>query len=202
VVWRATEQPVAPAPSSFGVHEILSNRRLLLITVLFVPAFLALYLGQPFAPNYLQEVVGVELSWIGFLGSVHALGATILTLWLGRLSKSGVGLMVGQGLVFLSLLLILRFEAFPVLVTSFFLRGAFDAVRSLGLAQTGRVLSSRSAGLAFGVFNTAYGLSLVLAPYLAGWLYTSRPDLPFLISAAMIVGMMAFSFVLVRGDAG
>jgi sugar phosphate permease len=70
------------------------------------------------------------------------------------------------------------------------------------MAQTGKVLSARSAGLAFGIFNTAYNLSTVLAPYLAGWLYTSRPDLPFLISAAMILVMMAFSFVLVRGDAG
>jgi predicted MFS family arabinose efflux permease len=201
VIWLR-EQPVTPAPFQFGFHEILSNTRLLLIYTLFVPTFLALYLGQPFAPNYLQEVVGLELFWIGFLGSVHALGATVLSLWLGRLSEGVGGFIIGQGLVFVSLLIFLKFKAFPLLVLSFFLRGAFNACRSLAMAQTGKVLSARSAGLAFGIFNTPHNLSTVLAPYLAGWLYTSRPDLPFLISAAMILVMMAFSFVLVRGDAG
>lgn len=201
-VWQVKEQPVSPTLSGFGLRGVLSNRRLLLISSLFVPTFLALYLGQPFAPNYLQEIVGIELFRIGFLGSVHALGATILSLWLGRLSAGTRGFIVGQGLVFLSLLIFLRFQAIPLLVLSFFLRGAFNAVRSLAMAQTGKVLSSGSAGLAFGIFNTAYNLSTVLAPYMAGWLYTSRPDLPFLVSAAMIPVMMAFSFVLLRGDTG
>lgn len=201
ITTQVREQPVAPSPSGLGFREVLSNSRLLLTSALFVPVFLALYLGQPFAPNYLQEVVGIELLWIGFLGSVHALGATALSLWLGRLFTGAWGFITGQGLVFLSLLVFLRFQAIPLLMLSFFLRGAFNACRSLAMAQTGRALSSGSAGLAFGIFSTAYNLSTVLAPYLAGWLYTCRPDLPFLVSAAVIPVMMGFSLLLVRGDA-
>jgi DHA1 family multidrug resistance protein-like MFS transporter len=202
IVICVREQPVTRASSHFGVHEILSNKRQLLVSLLFVPTFLALYLGQPFAPNYLQEVMGIQLFWIGFLGSIHALGATILSVWLGRLSKGSGGFIVGQGLVFLSLLLFLKFQAIPLLALSFFLRGAYNAVRSLAMARTGKMLGVAGVGLAFGIFNTGYFLSSVLAPYLAGWLYTSRPDLPFLVSAVMILVMMALSFALVREDAG
>lgn len=196
-----TEQPVGAAVSGFGFREVLSNRHLLLVSSLNVFVFLALYLGQPFAPNYLQEVVGLELFWIGLLGSVHAAGATVLGVALGRLSEGVWGFIVGQGLVFLSLLALLRFQAIPLLMVSFFLRGAYSACRSLALAQTGRVLGETRIGLAYGIFNTAFNLSWVLAPYMAAWLYTSRADLPFVVSAGMIAVMMALSTALLRGDA-
>jgi MFS family permease len=194
------DQPVSPAAPRFGFHEVLVNRRLLLISALFIPTFLALYLGQPFAPNYLQEVVKVELFKIGFLGSLHALGATIIGIWLGRLTEGGWSFMIGQGLVVVSLVVFLGTQAMPLLMLSFFLRGAYNACRSLAMAQTGRVLSSGSAGLSFGIFNTAYNISAVVAPFLAGWLYISRPDLPFLVSAATIPVTMVLFWALVRGE--
>jgi hypothetical protein len=200
VATQVTEQPVDPSPVGFGFREVLSNRRLLLVSSLAVVIFFALYLGQPFAPNYLEEVVGVELAWIGFLGSVHALGATVLSLWLGRLTEGVGGFIVGQGLVLVSLLVFLRSRALPLLTVSFFLRGAFNACRSLALALTGRVVSTTSVGLAYGLFNTTFNVSMVLAPYVAGWLYTSRPDLPFLVSVAMIGIVMPLSLVLAKGD--
>lgn len=200
VATQVTEQPVDPSPVGFGFREVLSNRRLLLVSSLAVVIFFALYLGQPFAPNYLEEVVGVELAWIGFLGSVHALGATVLSLWLGRLTEGVGGFIVGQGLVLVSLLVFLRSRALPLLTVSFFLRGAFNACRSLALALTGRVVSTTSVGLAYGLFNTTFSVSMVLAPYVAGWLYTSRPDLPFLVSVAMIGLVMPLSLVLAKGD--
>ena len=200
VATQVTEQPVDPSPVGVGFREVLSNRRLLLVSSLSVVIFFALYLGQPFAPNYLEEVVGVELAWIGFLGSVHALGATVLSLWLGRLTEGVGGFIVGQGLVLVSLLVFLRSRALPLLAVSFFLRGAFNACQSLALALTGRVVSTTSVGLAYGLFNTTFNVSRVLAPYLAGWLYTSRPDLPFLVSVAMIGLVMPLSLVLAKGD--
>ncbi|HUW95250.1 MAG TPA: MFS transporter [Anaerolineae bacterium] len=159
-------------------------------------------MGQPFAPNYLQEVVGVEIFWIGFLGSAHALGATVLGVWLGRLSEGVAGFVVGQGLVLASLLILVNFHAIPVLLVSFFLRGAFNACKALALAQAGKTVGETNSGLAYGVLNTALNLSWVLAPYTAAWLYTAGPDLPFLSSAAMIAVMMVVSWVLLREPTG
>jgi MFS family permease len=198
-VARVREQPVDQSLSGSRFQEVASNRNLLLISTLAVFIFFALYLGQPFAPNYLEEVVGLELPWIGFLGSVYALGATVLGVVLGRVSEGVAGFIVGQGLVLASLIIFLRAQTLPLLSVSFFLRGSFSACRSLALALTGRVVRATSVGLAYGVFNTALYVSMVLAPYVAGWLYTSRPELPFLLSAVMITAMMPLSVILRRG---
>lgn len=64
------------------------------------------------------------------------------------------------------------------------------------------MLGETGVGLAYGVFNTAFNLPWLLAPYMAAWLYTSRPDLPFLVSAAMIGVMMPLSWLLLKGRPG
>lgn len=202
LVVAVREQPVAPTTAGFGLRDVLSNSRLMIICTVSVFIFLAMFLGQPFAPNYLEEVVGLELVWIGFLGSAHALGATVLGVVLGKLSEGVAGLVVGQALVLVSLLLLLRFQAIPVLALSFFLRGAFNACRALTLGQMGKVMGETASGLAYGLLNTAMGLPWVLAPYMAAWLYTSRPALPFMVSAAMIAAMMIVSVVLLRDPRG
>jgi MFS family permease len=191
-------QPIAPAAAGFGFREVLSNSRLMVICTVSVFIFLAMYLGQPLAPNYLEEVVGLELAWIGFLGSAHALGATVLGVVLGRLSEGVTGLVVGQALVLASFLLLLRFHALSLLALSFFLRGAYNACRALALGQMGRVTGETASGLAYGLLNTAMGLPAVLAPYMAAWLYTSRPALPLVVSAAMTAAMMVVSVAFLR----
>ena len=202
LVVAVREQPVAPTTAGFGLRDVLSNSRLMIICTVSVFIFLAMFLGQPFAPNYLEEVVGLELVWIGFLGSAHALGATVLGVVLGKLSEGVAGLVVGQALVLVSLLLLLRFQAIPLLALSFFLRGAFNACRALTLGQMGKLVGETASGLAYGLLNTAMGLPWVLAPYMAAWLYTSRPALPFMVSAAMIAAMMMVSVVLLRDPRG
>ena len=202
LVVAVREQPVAPTTAGFGLRDVLSNSRLMIICTVSVFIFLAMFLGQPFAPNYLEEVVGLELVWIGFLGSAHALGATVLGVVLGKLSEGVAGLVVGQALVLVSLLLLLRFQAIPVLALSFFLRGAFNACRALTLGQMGKLVGETASGLAYGLLNTAMGLPWVLAPYMAAWLYTSRPALPFIVSAVMIAVMMMVSVVLLRNPHG
>ena len=198
LVVAVKEQPMAPTAAGFGFGAVLANGRVMIICMISVFVFLAMFLGQPFAPNYLQEVVGLELVWIGFLGSAHALGATVLGVVLGKLSEGVAGLVVGQALVLVSLLLLLRFEAIPLLALSFFLRGAYNACRALTLGQMGKVVGETAPGLAYGLLNTAIGLPWVLAPYMAAWLYTSRPALPFVVSAAMIGAMMVVSVGLLR----
>jgi len=200
LVVAVREQPLAPASPGFGFREAFANRRLVILCILAVFIFLALFLGQPFAPNYLEEVVGLDLAWIGFLGSAHALGATVLGVALGRMSEGIGGLVLGQGLVLVSLAILLRFEAIPVLALPFFLRGAFSATRALALGQMGKVVGETASGLAYGLLDTAMGVPWVLGPYMAAWLYTVRPDLPFLTSAGMIGVMMIVTVVLLRSE--
>jgi DHA1 family multidrug resistance protein-like MFS transporter len=196
------EQPITRSARGVGLADVLSNKRLMLICALSVVVFLALYLGQPFAPNYLQEVVGIDLHWIGFMGSAHALGATVLGVALGRLSEGIAGFFLGQALVGVSLVLMLNTRAIPVLSVAFFLRGAYNACKALALGLAGKVVDETNAGLAYGLLNSAMGLSMVLAPYMAAWLYSARKDLPFLVAIGMIVMTMVLSalFLRTQGD--
>jgi DHA1 family multidrug resistance protein-like MFS transporter len=194
------EQPVEGPQQALGFREVTSNRHLVMLCVLSVFVFLALYLGQPFAPNYLQEVVGIDLSWIGFLGSAHALGATVLGVALGRVSEGIAGFVLGQALVALSLVLMVNVRAMPLLFVVFFLRGAYNACRALVLALGGKVVGETSVGLAYGMLNSAVGVSMVLAPYVAAWLYTTRNDLPFVVAAGMIAVTMVVSVAFLRDN--
>jgi predicted MFS family arabinose efflux permease len=199
LVLAVREQPRSPATSGLGFQDAFSDRRVVTICVISVFVFMAMFLGQPFAPNYLEEVVGLELAWIGFLGSSAALGATVLGIGLGRLSEGVAGLVLGQGLVLVSLVMLLNTQAIPLLALSFFLRGAYNASRALILGQMGKVISESASGLVYGLLDTAVGLPWVIAPYTAAWLYTIRPDLPFIYSAGMTAVMMVVSAVLLRG---
>jgi len=197
VIFFVAEQPVISRSVSLDYRGLLSNRSFLLLSFLFFLLFLTLYLGQPLAPNYLEEVLGLDLPWIGLFGSAHSLGAALLALWLGRL-RGEWGLIIAQGSVFLSLVLLLQVPLWPLLVVSFFLRGAFTASRSLSSALVGKVAGKGSLGLAFGILSTVSSLALVVAPYIAGRLYALRPDLPFVASIASIPAVMLLTMIVLR----
>jgi hypothetical protein len=57
-------------------------------------------------------------------------------------------------------------------------------------------------GLAYGMLNSAVGMSMVLAPYVAAWLYTARKDLPFIVSAGLIALTMVVSMACLRASGG
>lgn len=87
-------------------------------------------------------------------------------------------------------------------MVAFFLRGAFNASKALALAQPGKVRGEAGTGLAHELFNTAINVSWIVAPYSAAWLYTSRPDPPFLVSVATIAMVMLVSSIAFRNDRG
>lgn len=176
---------------------VVRNPTFMALSAIFLIVFFVMYLGQPFAPNYLEEVTGLRLGWIGFLGSAHSLGAFVLGLTLGRW-RAGPrwGLIAAQGLVGLSFVLLLRTDALLVLTLAFFTRGAYHTSRSLASAWMGDVLGRHSLGLAFGTLSTVYGIANVLAPYVAGWLYAARPSLPFAVAAAGLPATMALTGVV------
>lgn len=190
-------QPVPDGREYGAARELLLNRAFLRLAGLFLLVFFATYLGQPFAPNYLDEVTGLRVGRIGFLSSAHALGAFVLSLVFGRWPLGPRwGLITAQALVGASFLLLLRTAAIPLLMVAFFLRGAHAAVRILVTAWMGEVLSSGERGFGFGVLSTVYGISLILAPYLAGWLYDLRPELPFLGGAVAVGGTVVLTGVV------
>ncbi|MFQ5341760.1 MAG: MFS transporter [Anaerolineae bacterium] len=201
VVSRVARQPKPDGSQLMAGRELAKNRTFLVLSAVFMSVYFVTYLGQPFAPNYLAEVTGLRLGWIGFLGSAHALGAFVLGLALGRW-RAGPrwGLIAAQGLVGLSFVLLLRTNAIGPLSVAFFLRGAYASTRSLASAWIGDVLGRQSLGLAYGVLSTVFGIANVVAPYAAGWLYAARPALPFLVAAAAVPATMLLTGAVGFGD--
>ncbi len=195
-IFLLSEQPIVPAPEGSGYGRILSHPLLLASTIFFLVTFI-LYLGQPLAPNYLEEVVGLNLSWIGTLGTFASLGSAVLAAWLGHLATWGI--FISEALCALSFLLLLWGRTFPLLALSFFLRGSLSACTSLAAAQIARILGEDEVGRGFGVFNTLVSLAYALAPYAAGQLYSFSPTLPLLVSLGLTPLAMALT-ALVRKE--
>jgi MFS family permease len=196
VVSRVSAQakPV-DSPSLVGRGQVW-NRKFLSLSAVFLAIFFATYLGQPFAPNYLEEVTALRIGVIGFLGSAHALGAFVLGLLLGRWrAGSRWGLITVQVLVFASLILLVQTSAVAVLAVAFFMRGAYNASRSLASAWLADATGRSSLGFGFGVLSTVHGMSSVASPYMAGWLYARDPALPFSIAAIALPATILLTFL-------
>jgi MFS family permease len=201
LVSRIAHQTVEPRADNGDYNRLLRNRSFVMLSGLFLFMFTVSYLGQPLAPNYLEEVTGLPVSWIGTLGSASSLGAAVLAVVLGRLPWSNrARLAANQGLMALSMAAFLSSSALPVLAVSFFLRGSWNAARALASAELATRLEPSTLGLGYGVLNTVVGTATIVAPYLAGWLYTTRADLPFLAALVGTTGTLVLTFLVLPGS--
>jgi sugar phosphate permease len=147
-----------------------------------------MYLVFPLAPNFLVDVRAWDVAWIGALGSFQALGMTLSNVLLGRLGDGHYarGLVVGQALVWCSALLLLLSGAFPALALAYLLRGAYQGCRSLAQARAATLGGETERGLLLGATETTITVSRIVAPYVAGWLYTGDPAWPFVAALTLI----------------
>jgi DHA1 family tetracycline resistance protein-like MFS transporter len=175
-----------------SVHVVRSNGLLALIAFAM---FLPMYIGIPLAPNFMRNVAGWPVNLIGLLGSLYALGLTVLAPALGRLSARHPirGLLAGQVSVWASLgLLFISAQGLPAIAfAAFFLRGGYGACRSLAGAQIAGHVPAENRGTAFGLAETSVSSAQMVAPYLAGWLYDVLPAGPIFAGLILIpVGLL------------
>lgn len=192
------EQSVSYQSAALRMKPLLRHRLFwgLSLGVAFI--YLVTNLGWPLTPNFLQEVRGLDLSLIGTLATAQSVGAISLAIFLGRVSRGGWGIMIAALLIWASYGLLFLFP-FPLAIAcAYFLQGSFSALASLSSAQVGKILESPSMGLGFGLFATMRSLALVPGPYIAGYLYALRPDLPFLASIASIPAVMLLTTIALR----
>jgi len=179
-------QPVEkPAPSQQGNRWYLSSRYLVYMGVIFL-AFFAMYLPQPFTPNYLSNQGGYDLSQIGILFSVSSAGVVVLNLVLGALPAL-TGFLIAQFAVALFALILWRGTGFTWYVVGFFMLGGYRTARNLGVAQVRQLVPAAKMGLAYGVTETVSGTAVILTPILAGVLYTQNPIIMYAIGFGLLV---------------
>lgn len=183
-------QPLAPVTHGQARYNALfRNRRFAGFLALMFVAVLAIQIGLPFGPNFVEDargldvipLMGVEFKVVGLLGSVNSLGVVLLNVLFGqRVPRRGF--MLAQILLVVSLTLLLVTTGLPALVMVFSLRAGWSLARNMGNAQVRRVVSSSESGLAFGLFETVFGAAVIVGSLLAGQLYDLSFALPFQVS--------------------
>ena len=164
---------------------LLRNRRLIgFLLVYFLVAFAA-YVPQPLSPNFLKNQQGLSLSSIGLLISLAYLGTTILNLILGRM-EARLGFLLGQIGVAAFTLLLWRGLDFEWFALGYFLLGGYRTLRVLGVAQVRAFVHKSQMGLAYGIAEMLAAITTLLAPPLAGYLYSVDARLMYPVGLGLI----------------
>lgn len=163
---------------------LVARRYWAYVGAIFLAAF-AMYLAQPLAPNFLVEQRDLSLNQTGLLYSFSSIGVVLLNLILGFF-PARTGFLIGQAAVGLYALILWQAIGLPWYILGFFLLGGFKTARSLGIAQVRELVPQAKIGLAYGLTETVGGTAVVLAPVLAGYLYTLQPSWMFALSAGLI----------------
>ncbi|MCK5316246.1 MAG: MFS transporter [Anaerolineales bacterium] len=174
-----------------GRNLLINTRYLVFLGVFFLASF-AMYLPQPLSPNYLQNQQDLNLIQIGQLYSISELGIVILSLLLGLLNAR-LGYLIGQVAVGLFALMLWQGTGFPVYTIAYFLLGGFRASRSLATAYIRSLIIGANMGLAYGLAETIAAGATIIAPLLAGVLYTQNPGKMYAVSVLLICGSIVIN---------
>ncbi len=166
--------------------SLLGNRRLLgFLAVYFLVAFAA-YVPQPLSPNFLKNQQGLTLSSIGELISLTYLGTTILNLVLGQL-EARLGFLLAQLGVAAFAMLLWRGLGLGWFAVGYFVLGAYRTLRILGVAQVRAFVHKSQMGLAYGMAEMLGSVTTLLAPPVAGVLYSLDPGLMYPVGLGLII---------------
>lgn len=176
---REHHDPNAPAPSLWG-----NTRFVGFLGIIFI-IMLTTYLPQPLTARFLENERGLLLREIGLLGSINGLGNAVFNLLLGQFS-SRLGLVLVQICVASFSLLIWRGTGVGWYAAGYFILGGYRTARAFVFSTVRSLIHPAQMGLAYGVAETFNALGVVLAPLLAGMLYTRSPELVYIVSLGFI----------------
>jgi len=169
----------------YSFFKLFKTRKLLTLSIFFGSIMFILMLFRPFVPKFLADVYRYGDFEIGVLGSVSFFGSAVLGILLGRLGdklKKSYALSVSMALCSLSLILLLLFGDFRILIITFFLAGSPYLIWSLMSAIVGPLAPESIRARWVSIPQTLSMFSSVIAPYIGGILYNSSPYYPFIMA--------------------
>ncbi|HCC78151.1 MAG: hypothetical protein A2X25_04900 [Chloroflexi bacterium GWB2_49_20] len=171
--------------------RLLANKKYLIILSLAFTSVFVMYLPQPLTPSFLEVERGLSLSQVGLIGSVGSIGSVVMNLLLGQIN-SRLGFLLAQIFVGLFALLLWRGNSMYWYAMGYFLLGGYRAARMMIFAQVRPLIHQAQMGLAYGLTDTVNSLAVIMAPLLAGWLYTRNPVSVYMVA----IGLVSFSIVI------
>ncbi|RIK43378.1 MAG: hypothetical protein DCC55_05840 [Chloroflexi bacterium] len=192
-------QPAEPQATGASARGLLRDRNVLWHLVLIFGLFFAVDVGQILAPKFLQEVRGLTVNQIGWLGTASAVGVMVLSLALSRLRGEGrPALILAQVAAWVGVAILAVTASFPALLFAFFIAGSNRLVRPPALVRFSRLLTPATMSFGMGLQQTASQVGLSLSPYVAGMLYAGNPAWPFFAGMAAIALTVVMTIQLSR----
>ncbi|MBN1680091.1 MAG: MFS transporter [Anaerolineae bacterium] len=184
-------------PLGYDYRGLLSRWPVFVAFVVITLGFMAVLIGQPLAPQYLEEVRGFSGGLVGAFGSINALGTAAGSILLGRL-PAWRGFLACLLLVLLAFGLLLLTGNVFVVIVAYFILGAHYATRPLAVSVISAYVAEHQRGMAYALVDTLAGLATLVGTNLAGVLYDRNPDWPFMVGMTGIVSVVALGIVMLR----
>jgi MFS family permease len=176
---------------------ILRNPRFLLFLGMTFITLLVLYLPQPLTSNFLQNQQHLSNSTIGLLGAVGSFGNAFATLVLGNIAPFW-GLLVGQIWVALFAAFFLWGNSPLWFGMGYFFFGGYRLYRSMTLAYARPMARHDETGLLFGALETASSAAVIVAPVIAGLLYSQDPYLIYRYAFIAILVVLVTNLIMMK----
>ncbi len=183
VRWDDADATAPGAPSRLSMAQV---RRLMPSLWIYSGMVLVVLITVPFGTPFLREVRGLSLAEIGFLGSMVALGAVLLTPVAGRLGDR-VGLLptlAGNLAVFAFGMLLTIFGPAALLPVAAMIR-CRSPLQTLGQALIGSQTPTAVLGRVFALGGILSSVLGAIGAFAGGYAYRLDPALPLLISVGM-----------------
>ena len=193
-------RPVPPAARQPGpgYRGLLRQPWLMMALVPIGATFAVVALAFPptsLTPKFMQDVRGLELGVIGVLGSVNALGITLLNLALGRGSRPLRAFMVALALVWMAAAAFVLSGNLLVVGAAYLIVGSAMAARPLIQSAIAPRVRADRRGLVLAVIESVYSLGTAVGTWSAGLLYNGvGPAAPYqvVLIALPVVGALAW----------
>lgn len=198
---RASQSTQQTSEERTSFFKLLRTGKLLRLSVFFASIMFVLMMFRPFVAQFLADVYRYGDFEIGIFGSVAFLSSAVLGVLLGRLgdrSRKSYALALSMILCSLSLVPLLLFANFYILIAAFFIAGGSYITWSLMSAIVGPLAPESCRARWVSIPQTVSMFSSIVAPYVGGFLYDVSPYYPFMVGivAALVFALLASTRLL------
>lgn len=198
---RASQSTQQTSEERTSFFKLLRTGKLLRLSVFFASIMFVLMMFRPFVAQFLADVYRYGDFEIGIFGSVAFLSSAVLGVLLGRLgdrSRKSYALALSMILCSLSLVPLLLFANFYILIAAFFIAGGSYVTWSLMSAIVGPLAPESCRARWVSIPQTVSMFSSIVAPYVGGFLYDVSPYYPFMVGivAALVFALLASTRLL------
>jgi MFS family permease len=220
-IWMATtmRSPEEPSPQKLTVASFKSNIVFMIgmvlsggiVTWIFITdgvSDIAFRLSEQLQPIYLEQLAGIPLIQIGFLGSIFSLSMMVTPIISGRISdKYGerVPISLGFLMIFFAYMVFIQVSDFIGFAITWAIFGVSVGLLSPAYQSlVSKVVPQEKLGIFTGMFRSSLGLISLPAPWLGAQLWERfNPRVPFIITALLaLVSVIPtwFKFKLPEGE--